>query len=432
MVAGGTLWNQPCTVPYVIREIQNIERQDKPVVATSMQTQVKALPAILIAEDSRFLRKATEIILCKAGYTVYSAADGDEALHLARMKKPQLIILDLMMPKLNGIEVVRALKQSPELAAIPVVVISGLAQTNDKKLVREGVTAYYEKTKLVPEALIDIVKQGLESAGKTDGSPSNSTSESSAVTDSDERETFRAGAGDREYEQQIFEQLIAVNNELLAAQQELAKANAELRKISSVDELTGLSTRRKGAEDLKKLLSLARRHRQHLCVGLLDVDNFKSINDRFGHAAGDAILRSFGGLLLSSFRAEDVTARWGGEEFLIALYDCSLEEAGRRMDEIRREFSSKRFVFDDHRVQVTLSAGVVAYPEAGDELESICHAADTLLYAAKRCGRNQVIAAKEVEAAADSDVEENGFKSLEQAAIRICEVDLPAASTVQN
>ena len=80
-----------------------------------------AAPTILIAEDSRFLRRATELILAKAGYTVLTAADGEEALQIAQSELPQLIILDLMMPRLNGVEVIRALQQDQATASIPVV-----------------------------------------------------------------------------------------------------------------------------------------------------------------------------------------------------------------------------------------------------------------------------------------------------------------------
>src|SRR5579859_19579 len=120
------------------------------------------MPTILLAEDSRFLRKATELILAKAGYSVISAADGEEALRLASLGKPQLILLDLMMPRLNGVEVIRSLKQDRTTAHIPVVVLSVFSQQNEQKLLKAGAAAYYEKTRLVPESLLEIVKKTLE------------------------------------------------------------------------------------------------------------------------------------------------------------------------------------------------------------------------------------------------------------------------------
>src|SRR5437588_8114670 len=196
-----------------------------------------AAPTILIAEDSRFLRRATELILAKAGYTVLTAADGKEALEIARSSLPQLIVLDLMMPRLNGVEVIRALKEEAKTSEIPVLVLTALSQRNDQKLVQAGATAYYEKTKLIPETLVEIVKKTLEkktleqSTAQQPAQVARIKSSSESVTSIEgERETLLvSGSDNSEYERQVFEQLIAVNNELLIAQRELASANEELR-----------------------------------------------------------------------------------------------------------------------------------------------------------------------------------------------------------
>src|SRR5437588_12668695 len=106
---------------------------------------------ILLAEDSRFLRKATELILVKAGYEVITAGDGDEAYALAHAKQPHLIILDMMMPKRDGLSTLRSLKEDSSTCDIPVVVLTGLSQHNEDRLLRAGALAYYEKSKLIPE-----------------------------------------------------------------------------------------------------------------------------------------------------------------------------------------------------------------------------------------------------------------------------------------
>jgi diguanylate cyclase (GGDEF)-like protein len=349
------------------------------------------MATILLAEDSRFLRKATQLILSKAGYCVVAAADGEEALRLALVSQPQLILLDLMMPRMNGVEVIRALKQDPKTAHIPVLVLSVFSQQNEQKLLKAGAAAYYEKTRLVPESLLEIVRKTLEnpnSAIQSVNGPANESPEDEA------RETLVVSKGDKgEYERQVFEQLIAVNNELLAAQRELAAVNEELRRISSTDELTGLANRRKGTEDINRLLSLARRQKATLCIALLDVDNFKNINDRFGHGAGDCVLRGLASLMLRHFRSEDVVGRWGGEEFIVALYGCSLQQAAARLEVIRKDLYEQRFCFGEAYTRgVSFSAGIVAHPQSGGDLERLIHAADTSLYAAKRGGRNRIIA----------------------------------------
>lgn len=104
---------------------------------------------ILLIDDSRFLRMANERALILAGYEVISAADGEEGLRLACEQKPDLVVLDLMLPKLPGLEVLRKLRSRPDTASMPVVVISGLSQANDQRLVAEGATSYFEKSRLM-------------------------------------------------------------------------------------------------------------------------------------------------------------------------------------------------------------------------------------------------------------------------------------------
>ena len=346
---------------------------------------------VLIAEDSRFLRKATELILTKAGFRVITAGDGEETIALARATAPDVIVLDLLMPKRNGIDVIRALKQEARTSSIPVIVLSVFSQANEEKLMRAGASAYYEKTKLVPEALVNIVRQMLEQRAST-SSAQNGKAKQTVIEE--ERDTLlTSNANGREYEHQLFEQLIAVNNELLAAQRELAEANSELRRISSVDELTGLANRRKATEDVERLLCLARRHNEQLSIAMLDIDQFKDINDLYGHAAGDLVLRGFGGILMKNFRSEDVVARWGGEEFLVALYGCSLAEGVQRLERLRAHVEKQSFsLHEGSAVQITFSAGVAEFPAAGSDFERLCHSADTALYTGKRGGRNRVVA----------------------------------------
>jgi CheY-like chemotaxis protein len=109
------------------------------------------METILLVEDSKFLRAATERILTKAGYQVICAGDGDEALALAGSRLPDLIVLDMLLPKLSGPEVLRSLKKNDLTAHIPVVVLSSLSQNNGPKLVQEGADAFIEKGSLLAE-----------------------------------------------------------------------------------------------------------------------------------------------------------------------------------------------------------------------------------------------------------------------------------------
>jgi len=121
------------------------------------------METILLVEDSKFLRAATERILTKAGYQVICAGDGDNALELAGSSLPHLIVLDMMLPKLSGPEVLRSLKKNDLTAHIPVVVLSSLSQNNGPKLVQEGADAFIEKGSLLenPRRLLEAIVTAL-------------------------------------------------------------------------------------------------------------------------------------------------------------------------------------------------------------------------------------------------------------------------------
>ena len=104
---------------------------------------------ILIVDDSRFLRIANERALVRAGHTVVTAADGEEGLRFAQERKPDLVVLDMLLPKLSGPEVLRALRKDPSTASIPVMVLTSLPQTNEQKLIGEGATSYFAKSELM-------------------------------------------------------------------------------------------------------------------------------------------------------------------------------------------------------------------------------------------------------------------------------------------
>jgi CheY-like chemotaxis protein len=106
------------------------------------------LKLILLVDDSKFQRIASERLLAKSGYLVITAADGEEALRLAVARNPDLVLLDMLLPKLSGPDVLKALKANPDTAKIPVVVLTSLAQKNEAKLIKDGATAYFEKSKL--------------------------------------------------------------------------------------------------------------------------------------------------------------------------------------------------------------------------------------------------------------------------------------------
>jgi diguanylate cyclase (GGDEF)-like protein/PAS domain S-box-containing protein len=178
------------------------------------------------------------------------------------------------------------------------------------------------------------------------------------------------------------------------AQDALLKSQALLLEQSVRDHLTGLFNRRYMEETLERELLRASRKRLSLGIIMMDVDEFKRFNDTYGHAAGDAILRELGGLLLKQVRGEDIPCRYGGDEFIIVLPDASRAVTSGRAEHICKKAKQAYFQFDGQALEaVTLSLGVAVFPENGSTSAAILKAVDGALYRAKREGRGRVVVA---------------------------------------
>lgn len=163
---------------------------------------------------------------------------------------------------------------------------------------------------------------------------------------------------------------------------------------ASMDPLTGLFNRRGFSEATSRVIEREAQAGRPVTVMIFDIDHFKSINDRFGHPAGDEILKLFSTIVANNLRITDLSGRVGGEEFA-ALLPCSLEEGVLVAERVREAFEASDIVVDEGRVDTTVSIGVAGGP-AGTELEVLLAAADTALYQAKRGGRNRVEVAEEL------------------------------------
>jgi len=177
-------------------------------------------------------------------------------------------------------------------------------------------------------------------------------------------------------------------------QDALLKNEALLREQSVRDHLTGVFNRRYMEETLERELFRASRKGLSLGIIMLDVDDFKRFNDTYGHTAGDAILRELGSLLLKHVRGEDITTRYGGDEFIIVLPDASPEVTCQRAKLICEDVKQIRLQFDGQTLEaVTLSLGIAVFPEHGSTSTVLLKAADDALYRAKREGRGRVVVA---------------------------------------
>ncbi|MGJ9419308.1 diguanylate cyclase [Massilia sp. CMS3.1] len=180
----------------------------------------------------------------------------------------------------------------------------------------------------------------------------------------------------------------------LAEQLGLALSNVRLRvslrQQSIVDPLTQLYNRRYLDEVLKRELARSSRKGAPLCVLVLDLDHFKRINDSFGHEAGDAILRKVALTLRENIRSCDVACRMGGEEMVVLLPECGIDNAIKRADVLRQAIAGGDVLHQGQRIGATASIGVASYPEHGTSMQALLHAADLALYEAKHSGRNCV------------------------------------------
>ena len=295
---------------------------------------------ILVADDSMVVRAVLRRQLETDGHTVVEAVNGAEAIDACREYHPDVILLDVEMPVLDGHATLERLKADPQLKDIPVVFLTGRVDTAD-------------------------VVNGL-----------------------------RLGAHD--YLRKPFEA-----NELMARvsaalrtkwlQDELRTRNAELDRVARIDMLTNIYNRRHLDEHLRSVISAARRHDRTIGVLIVDIDHFKNVNDEHGHLAGDAVLREVAVRLAQAMRTEDALGRWGGEEFLAVLTDTPPEGVRVMAERLRQVIAAAPFTLDDgSQIRVTVSVG---HASGTEDAEVLVHRADDALYVAKAEGRNRVAAA---------------------------------------
>ncbi|WP_298612123.1 diguanylate cyclase [uncultured Thermosynechococcus sp.] len=289
--------------------------------------------SILAVDDDAITLAILKRLLEPWGMSVTSLQNPDQFWDVLEATHPELVILDVQMPGINGIELCQVVRNDPRWSQLPILFLTA---TTDPALVTQ---------------------------------------------------LFAAGADD-------FVNKPIVGPELVTRIINRLERTRLLKRLAEVDPLTGLSNRRKATEDIERFLTLASRQQRSLCIVVLDLDHFKRINDTYGHDVGDQVLVTTARMLKQSLRMEDIVARWGGEEFLIALYDISLEVAKHRLAICLHRLRNHTFHAPNHdSFKVSFSAGISQFPTHGQTLLQLVKSADDALYAAKAAGRSQIVIA---------------------------------------
>lgn len=193
--------------------------------------------------------------------------------------------------------------------------------------------------------------------------------------------------------QRSRDELMVTRKKVTETEQRINELQAELDSASKLvrhDQLTGVLNRRGLEEAFEKEASRARRRSTPLCVGLLDIDNFKKLNDSLGHDAGDAALIHLATVIRETMRPQDTCARFGGEEFIILLPDTPLEDAQKAVVRLQRELTKRFFLHNNEKQLITFSAGVTEM-RSEDNQASVMKRADEAMYSAKKTGKNRVV-----------------------------------------
>jgi diguanylate cyclase (GGDEF)-like protein len=301
---------------------------------------VTADVTVLVADDSLVIRAVVRSHLEEEGYTVEEAPDGVAAVERCLSVRPDVVLLDIEMPGLDGYQVLARLKADDAVRDTPVVFLTS----------RTG--------------MADVVA------------------------------ALKAGAHDylrKPFEPPELVARVAAAAQVKKLQDELRRRNAELDRLTRIDALTGLFNRRHLEEELVRQYAVARRGGAPVSVLLLDIDHFKRVNDTYGHPAGDAVLQEFAHRLRDAVRAIDTPGRWGGEEFLVVLPGADSAAALTVAERIRRSTAAAPVVVAGTPIPIRVSGGCATGPLDNPDIQ--VSQADSALYEAKLSGRDRVLAA---------------------------------------
>jgi diguanylate cyclase (GGDEF)-like protein len=287
---------------------------------------------VLVVDDNPDKLSLIETALRVAGYNVRTAVDGQDALEAIEAYQPDLVITDVMMPRMNGYELAERIRDNPQTKFIPVIMQTAAGHRAED------------------------LRRGSEAGAL------------GYITDPTDLEL------------------------LLARARTLLDFRAYLdvcEEAAFTDHMTGLANRRRFEKQLDREVARTERFEHAFCLVMLDIDNFKDLNDTFGHNAGDEAIRRIGKVLREGTRGIDLAARIGGEEFALILVETSQEGAVEVAERLRVAIKTMPIPLAR---PITASFGVAECPSRAQTARDLLHAADSALYEAKRMGRDRVVA----------------------------------------
>ncbi|MBI5437856.1 MAG: diguanylate cyclase [Nitrosomonadales bacterium] len=312
---------------------------------------------VLVVEHDRSMLVLLQSMLAAAGHNVLTARDGVEAMRLAEQHHPQLVISDCLTPQMDGVTLCRKLRESYDHRNMYVIILT--AQQGVDRLV-ESFEAGADDCMVKPLA----------------------------------QKIFFARLRTAQRVVRLQEELAFDRDQMLRFSKELAASNERLQRLALTDALTELPNRRFAMERIEQEWALSKRGDRTLSCMMVDIDHFKSINDRFGHQTGDDALKAVALALRQSARTQDVVCRYGGEEFLIICPDADIDAAYQGAERLRLNVAALIFKFQGSDLKLTISIGVAEKKEDTASIDDLLSHADDCLYSAKESGRNKTVAKK--------------------------------------
>ena len=309
---------------------------------------------VLVVEDDRSMRNLLQQLLVSAGHQVHVAASGEEALCQFGVQRPQLVIIDDSLPVPGGVALCRALREQAQNGDLYLMVV-----TADN----------------TPDKLVEAFEAGADDHLLKPVTP----------------RIFFARLRAAQRVVRLQAELAFDRERMLRYASDLSAANERLQQQALTDALTDLPNRRYAMERLEQEWALAQRGARRLSCLMVDIDHFKSVNDRFGHHVGDEALQRVAETLRRTARTQDVVCRYGGEEFLVICPDSAAADAWQCAERMRQAVSELLLEVPGGKLRLTLSAGVAEKVARHAALPDLLAEADRNLYAAKSGGRNRTV-----------------------------------------